>query len=85
MVFKVPVALAAIVLFGFLGLAEAQSAESVSQGGALSESQVANVVLGINYFHIARCAAADGFFFIVPLDLPGVAFFLRMTPRSMRR
>ena len=32
MVFKVTVALAAIVLFGFLGLAEAQSAESVSQG-----------------------------------------------------
>src|SRR6516165_7958756 len=70
---------AALVLFGFLAVAEA---ESVRGGEASTPSSGASatvqplVVSGWNYFHIANCGVFNDFLYFFPLEAIGINFFV---------
>ncbi|SRR6266496_5087079 len=79
-------ALVAIVLLGFLVIAEAQTTEPVSQGGVLrtsstqSDDSRPNVVAGWNYFHIASCSPFGTTLYLFPLESFGVGYFFTSSP-----
>jgi hypothetical protein len=59
---------AALVLFGFLGLAEAQG-----EGGV--HSSAGSTVAGWNFFHITHCLTFADIFYFYPLESIGVTYF----------
>jgi hypothetical protein len=69
---------AALVLLGFLSVAEAQGVKggqaSTPSSGA-SASVQASIAAGWTFFHIAHCFVFNDFFFFFPLEAIGVSSF----------
>jgi heme A synthase len=77
---------AALVLFAFLGVAEAQSAlggwvpvsgDSSAQINAVSTNAISS---GWTLFHIAHCLTTSDAFFIFPLENIGAAYLVTSLP-----
>jgi hypothetical protein len=72
---------AALVLFAFLGVAEAQNVEGASVVGRGARAQGSDVSSGWNAFHIAHCLTLADNFYIYPLENIGVAYFFTDIPK----
>jgi hypothetical protein len=69
---------AALVLFAFLGAAEAQQGGIV--GGGVRVSGVSAVPSGWHVFHIAHCSTSTDGFFIFPLEDIGIQYLFTQFP-----